>query len=203
MKQNGFTLLELAISGALFALLFGGVAAVMVEDTITERTVAAQVGPELKARHALDQIVRELRNTGVRGEDRNADGQLDPNEDVDADYAFDSDWNLLDGVMDLANVSFSLRLGSKDTAEDLVAGTLFSQGISYRLELDRLVRLVRRVDPASGATVSRTEVVAEGVHGLRFSRNGFLITVSLDVALPNGAYRQTYRTLTETVLIRN
>ena len=202
MKQNGFTLLELAVSGALFMLLFGGVAAVMAEDTATERTVAAQVGPELKARHAMDQIVRELRSSGIRNAE-DVDLESEADGDADADAAFNLNLNLLDGVTDLAELSFSLRLGLKDTAEDLFAGTLFSQGITYRLEADRLVRIVCRVDPETGATATRTRVVADGVHGLRFSRNGSLITVSLDVALPDGAYRQSYRTLTETVLLRN
>jgi hypothetical protein len=122
---------------------------------------------------------------------------------VNGDFEFDDDWNLLDGVRDLAELTFSLRLGLKETAEDLVAGDLFSQGITYRLDADRLLRIVRRVDPVSGTTVSQTHVVAQGVHGLRFSRNGYLITVSIDVALPEGTYRQSYRTLTETLLLRN
>jgi hypothetical protein len=157
----------------------------------------------VKARNALDQIVRELRNAGIRGEDRDADGKVTAVEEVNDDYAFDADWNLLDGVRDLAELTFSLRLGLKESAEDLVAGTLFSQGITYRLDADRLLRVVRRLDPESGATFERTHVVAAGVHGLRFSRNGYLITVSIDVALPDGAYRQSYRTLTETLLLRN
>ena len=46
-------------------------------------------------------------------------------------------------------------------------------------------------------------VLQDNIVGLRFSRRGFLVTVSIDVLLPMDAYGNPLRTRTESVLLRN
>ena len=60
-----------------------------------------------------------------------------------------------------------------------------------------------RVDPETSEIVEIARVIQDDIVGLRFSRRGYVVTVSIDVLLPEGAYRTPLRTLTESVLLRN
>ncbi len=202
-NQRGFSLIEVMVSGTLFALMFGAMTTVMVKDQTAIRVVTAQVGPETKARHTLAQIAAELKMASIQGEDRNQNGELDPYEDVNVNYYFDAAWNLDDGTKDQAEMEFNRRLSVSDSAEDLAEGTTYSAAIAYRIENNRLVRRERRLDPSGSEVIEVNQVIQDGISGLRFSREGFIVTVSIDVLLPEGAYKTPIRTLSERVLLRN
>ena len=201
--KRGFQLLEVTIAGGLLAVMFGAITGVMVKDQTTTRVLTAQVGPETGARRALRQIVAELKTASIRGEDRNNNNELDPYEDVNENFYFDAVWSLEDGTDDEAGIEFNRRLAVKDSAEDLTQGTTYSTKIAYFIANNRLVRSVSRVDPETSKIVEIAHVLQNNIVGLRFSRRGYVVTVSIDVLLPEGVYRTPLRTLTESVLLRN
>ncbi|MDH3591998.1 MAG: prepilin-type N-terminal cleavage/methylation domain-containing protein, partial [Planctomycetota bacterium] len=90
MKARGFTILEVLIASSLFAVMFGIAVTAVAQDSSTHRTLDAHFGPELRSRKALEFMTTELRMAGIRGEDRNGNGILDANEDVNENLEFDA-----------------------------------------------------------------------------------------------------------------
>ena len=60
-----------------------------------------------------------------------------------------------------------------------------------------------RIEPDTLEEVEMAHVLQDNIVGLRFSRRGFLVTVSIDVLLPVDAYGNPLRTRTESVRLRN
>ncbi|MFI5401953.1 MAG: PilW family protein [Planctomycetota bacterium] len=201
--SRGFTIVEMVIGSAIFLVMFGAAVVALIGDQRAERVLTAQVGPEMRVRDALERLAAELRMAGLRGEDRNDNGQLDDGEDVNENGRLDADWNLADGKLDQAELTFNRRIDFEDHEEGTCASGVYSSPVRYFLEGGALVRIWSKTDHDSGETREIRHVVAAGVSGLRFSRQGTLVTVALDVRLPPRVYKTDKRTITTSIWLRN
>jgi len=201
-RAAGFTIVEMVIGAAIFVVFFGVAVAGVIGDQRAERVLTAQLGPEMRARQALERLSAELRMAGVRGEDRNDNGVLDDGEDVNANGRLDADWDLDDGVVDQPELTFNRRI-DLPAGDGAAASGVYSSPVRYFLEGGSLIRVWSRTDPDTKETQELRHVVAQGISGLRFSRKGALVSVSLDVRLPPKIYRYETRTLSTSVWLRN
>jgi type II secretory pathway component PulJ len=202
VRSRGFTVLEVTIAATLFLVMLGSAAVALSIDTKTEQVLNAQVSPEIAARTALERITTELRMAGVRGEDRNGDGVLNPSEDLNGNGVLDSDWNLEDGTAQ-STVTFNRRIEVRLSKSEVVAQSEYSRAVTYRLEADRLVRIAREVPPGETEPRITRSVLARKIARLQFERSNAVITVTLDVTLPKGVYKSDIRTLEMSVRLRN
>ena len=201
--QRGFTIVEMVLGSAIFLVLFGAATIALIGDQRAERVLTAQIGPEMRARDALERLAAELRMAGLRGEDRNDNGELDDGEDVNANGRLDADWNLEDGVLDQAELTFNRRIDFEQPEEGTAASGVYSSPVRYFLDGESLVRIWSRTDPDTGEAQQLRHVVASGISGLRFSRAGTLVTIGLDVRLPPRVYKTDRRTITTSIWLRN
>ena len=197
MNERGMTVVELVAGTALFLVLFAGLGAALSTDRGTERVLTAQVSSELTGQRALHRIASELRLASVVGEDRDRNGLLDAGEDTNLDGQLDADWSLEDGATDEASIVFNLRVDEYDNAGNQTASGVVSGPITYRVVDGRLER-----ERLFGAQTQRS-VIARGITGLRFSRAGRVVTVSLDVRVRRGDYADGTRTLSTRVRVVN
>ena len=200
--QRGFTIVEMVLGSAMFLALFGAATVALIGDQRAERVLTAQIGPEMRARDSLERLSAELRMAGLRGEDRNDNGELDDGEDVNVNGRLDADWSLADGVLDQPELTFNRRIDMVDEEEGTTSG-VYSSPVRYFLDGESLVRIWNRTDPESGETRPIRHIVATGIRGLRFSRRGTLVTVALDVRIPPRVYKTDARTITTSIWLRN
>jgi type II secretory pathway component PulJ len=201
-KQRGFTLLELTVAFTLFVVILGSVAAAVSGDRQTSRVILAHVGPELKGQRALEAIASELRMAGEWGEDLDHDGVWDDGEDANGNGSFDANWNLADGTMNQDNIAFNRRID--EFAEDgtILTTGIYSRPVKYRLDGEALIR-EWQATKEDGTVEIRKSAIATKVGGLRFSRQGQLVRIELDVLLPENVYKTDHRTVRTMVWLRN
>jgi len=203
VRQRGFTVLEVVIAGTLLLGLMAAAITAVIADARAEHVLTAQLGPEMTVRHSLDRMVSELRMAGVRGEDRNDNGELDEGEDVNGNGRLDADWSLPDGAVDQPELVFNRRMDLADEAGGLVASGVYSGPITYRQEANDLVRLWTRTDPETGETAVLKQILVHGVRMVGFSRTGGIVRVRVEYQLPKGVYKEDSRTLAAAVRLRN
>ena len=201
--ERGFTILEVAVAGALFAVVLGTAVASVSMDTGVQRVLTADLGPEMRANSALERIASELRMASTRGEDRNGNGVMDKGEDINENGYFDADWDLADGAKDRPELTLNRRMDIRFADGDRKASGVYSRSVTFRLEGDRLVRYAHRTNLAGGEDSTFVTVIAQGISGLRFSRDGSLVTVSIDAKLPAKIYKTDRRTFTTRIALRN
>lgn len=201
--QRGFTIVEMVLGSAIFLVFFAAATIALIGDQRAERVLTAQIGPEMRARDALERLAAELRMAGLRGEDRNDNGELDEGEDVNGNGRLDADWNLADGTVNQADLTFNRRIDMQNTEEGTGASGVYSSPVRYLLDGGSLVRIWSRTDPDTGGTQEVRHVVAAGISGLRFTRRGTVVTVALDVRLPKRVYKDETRTITTSIWLRN
>jgi len=201
--ERGFTIVEMVLASTILIVLFGAAAVAMIGDQRAERVLTAQIGPEMRARDALERLATELRMAGVHGEDRNANGVMDEGEDVNVNGRLDADWNLADGTFNQAELTFNRRIDFENVEEGTSASGVYSSPVRYLLDGQSLVRIWSRTDPDTGETQEIRHVVASGIVGLRFSRTGDIVTVALDVRLPPRVYKTDKRTISTSIWLRN
>lgn len=202
MRERGFTLVEMIVASAIFAMVFGAAAAAVARDQQTHRVVSAQFGPELRALSTLDRIATELRMAGEWAEDKDHDGELDPGEDANGNGVLDAAWDLPDGAVNQDHISFNRRVDLRDEEGEIVTAGVYSRRVTYRLDGTDLVREWEH-DKADGEIEIRRAVIARKVGALRLTREGILVTVSLDVVLSKQAYAPGLHTLQTRVWLRN
>lgn len=202
MNQRGFTIVELVIASTILLAVFGAAVVALLGDSRAERVITAQLGPEMRARSALERLASELRMAGLRGEDRNDNGALDDGEDVNGNGRLDADWNLEDGVQGQAQLEFNRRIDVVDEDGEAASG-VYSSPVRYSLDGRNLVRTWNRTDPDTGDLVEVRHVLAAGISAVRFSRVGTVVTISLDVKLPPKIYKSDIRTYTTSIWLRN
>jgi prepilin-type N-terminal cleavage/methylation domain-containing protein len=202
-KQRGFTVLEVSIAAGIFAVLLGAAVSAFSGDGRVERELTKSVGPEMRARHALDRIVSDLRMASILGEDLNGNGNLDDNEDLNDNGLLDSNWNLIDGAVDAPRLQFNRRIDLRDTDGEMVAVGVFSRIVAFYVEGDRLIRYWEATDFDNGKTVRNRTVLAAPIAGVRFSRTGGVIRVSIDYLVKSAGGKTTRGTVTSSVALRN
>lgn len=202
MRERAFSLLEVTIGGAILVMVFGVAASALVRDQHTHRVLTAQLGPELTAQDALERIATELRMAGEWAEDRDHDGQLDPGEDGNGNGILDAAWDLPDGAIGQDRLSFNRRIDIRGVDGSVVACGVYSRRVTYRVQGTDLVREWECAG-AGGTVEIRGAVVAHDIGALRFSRSGVVVTVAMDVLLPQDVYEPGRRTLTARVWLRN
>lgn len=202
MRQRGVTLVEVVIAATIFVILLGAAAVAVARDHETYRALTTQVGREIPARHALERIATELRMAGEWAEDKDHDGELDDGEDSNENGVLDSAWDLPDGASNQDHLHFNRRIDLRDEAGALLASGVYTRAVGYRLEGSNLIRESEH-GQAGGSVVLRESVIARGISGLRFSRAGVLVTVELDVIVPERTYAPGRRTLATRVWLRN
>jgi len=202
VRQRGFTVLEVVIASGVFALLLGTVALAVAGDQETARVLVAHMGPEMRARSALERITSDVRMAGEWGEDRNHNGVLEVGEDTNGNGVLDCDWSLPDGAVNAPSLSFNRRIDEMDDEGELVASGIYSRAVTYRLRGTELMREWGRTRE-DGTIETIRAIVAREVIGLRFSRTGALVTVSVDVRLPSIVSTTGVRTLTTSIWLRN
>jgi hypothetical protein len=89
----------------------------------------------------------------------------------------------------------------KGEGGETIAAGVYSRRVTYRVDGTDLVREWEH--ETEGGVETRRTVIARKIGGLRFTRQGLLVTVSLDVLLPKQAYAPGLRTLTTRVWLRN
>ena len=201
-RARGFTIVEMVLGASIFIVIFGAAVVALLNDRRAERVLTAQLGPEMRARQALERLSAELRMAGVRGEDRNDNGELDEGEDVNANGRLDADWSLPEGAVDQPELTFNRRI-DLPADEGIATSGVYSSPVRYFLEGESLIRVWTRTDPDTKEMEELRHVVAQGISGLRFSREGALISIALDVRLPRNVYKTDLRTLTTSVWLRN
>jgi Tfp pilus assembly protein PilW len=203
VRQRGFTIVEMALGSMILLAIFGAAAVALIGDRRAERVLTAQIGPEMRARDALERLAAELRMAGLRGEDRNDNGELDDGEDINDNGRLDADWSLEDGAADRPELTFNRRIDIENHEEGTCASGVYSSPVRYLLESESLVRIWTRTDPETGEARETRHVVAAGITALRFTREGTLVTVAMDLKLPPRVYRTEKRTITTTIWLRN
>jgi type II secretory pathway component PulJ len=201
-RQHGFTLVELALAATLLTVILGAVAAAITGDSQTSRVILSHMGPELKGQRALEAIASELRMAGEWGEDLDHDGVWDDGEDANGNGSFDANWNLADGTMNQDNIAFNRRID--EFAEDgtILTTGIYSRPVKYRLDGEALIR-EWQATKEDGTVEIRKSAIATKVGGLRFSRQGQLVRIELDVLLPENVYKTDRRTVRTMVWLRN
>jgi len=202
VRERGFTALEILVATVLFAVLLAGVSSALATDSQTSRLLLAHFGPEMRLGSALERICTDLRMAGEWGEDRNHDGAMQDGEDTNGNGILDADWSLADGTAGQSSITFNRRLDLTDADGNLMVSGIFSRAVTYRISGTDLVREWRRTLPGGGVLPIRS-TVASDVLALRFSRVGQLVTVELEVRLPESISRTGQRTATERVWLRN
>jgi len=190
-RQQGFTLLEVALAGTLFAAMLGAAVLATASDGGAVRLLTRSVGPELRSRQSLERIAAELRMASVRGEDRNANGEMDEGEDINGNDHFDADWNLADGAANQPSLTFNRRVDLRDADGYLDTVGVFSRAVTYEVVDGHLMRIWRATDPKTGAVRVNRTVMATGVVAVRFSRTGTVVSVEIEYRLPSGYARET------------
>ncbi|MCK6459019.1 MAG: prepilin-type N-terminal cleavage/methylation domain-containing protein [Planctomycetes bacterium] len=201
--ERGFTIVEMVLGSAIFLVLFGAATIALIGDQRAERVLTAQIGPEMRARDAMERLATELRMAGLRGEDRNDNGDLDDGEDVNANGRLDADWSLEDGATDRPELTFNRRIDFESPEEGACASGVYSSPVRYLLENESLVRYWTRTDPETGEATELRHIVATGITGLRFTREGTLVTVAMDLKLPPRVYKTGKRTIQTSIWLRN
>lgn len=200
MSQRGLTLIEVAAASLVLTVVLGAAAVALSSDSKAASVMMAPAGAELKVNAALERIATELRMAGEIGEDLDRDRELDPGEDANGNGVLDADWNLPDGAVDQPTLSFNRRIDLYDEDGNVTATGIYSRRITYLRQGTDFVREWEVTLPGGGVEVRRA-VLARGVTGLRFSRTGQLVTVTVDVAIP--APLGGTRTLSTQVWLRN
>jgi len=203
VRERGFTIVEMVLASAMFIVIFGAATVALIGDQRAERVLTAQIGPEMRARDALERLATELRMAGLRGEDRNDNGELDDGEDVNGNGRLDADWSLADGATDVHELTFNRRIDVENSEAGTAASGIYSGPVKYELDKETLVRTWTRTDPDTGNVQQVRHVVAAGITGLHISREGTLVTVSMDLKLPPRVYKTEKRTISTTVWLRN
>jgi len=201
--QRGFTIVEMVLGSTIFLVIFGAATVALIGDQRAERVLTAQIGPEMRARDAMERLATELRMAGLRGEDQNDNGELDEGEDVNLNGRLDADWSLEDGAADKPELTFNRRIDLANPEEGTAASGVYSSPVKYLLERESLVRIWTRTDPETGEVQQLRHVVAAGITGLRFSREGTLVTVAMDLRLPPRVYKAEKRTIQTSIWLRN
>jgi prepilin-type N-terminal cleavage/methylation domain-containing protein len=201
VRERGFTLVETIIAATIFAFVFGAAAVAVARDQQTHRVISAQLGPELVALNTLDRIATEMRMAGEWAEDRDHDGELDPGEDGNGNGILDAAWDVPDGAVNQDHVSFNRRIDLRNEEGETIATGVYSRRVTYRLDGTSLVREWEH--EAGGEVQTRRAVIARRIGALRFTREGLLVKISLDVLLPKQAYDPGLRTLETRVWLRN
>ncbi len=202
MNQKGFTVLEVTLASGLFAIILGTVALAVASDQETARVLVAHMGPEMRARTALERITSDIRMAGDWGEDRNRNGAMDDGEDTNGNGVLDADWSLADGTVDAPSLTFNRRIDDVDADGEVLASGIYSRAVTYRLQGTELLREWGRTQE-DGTLEPIRSIVARDVVALRFSRKGQLITVSVDVRLPSIVSTTGIRTLATSIWLRN
>ncbi len=193
MHERGFTLLEIAVASVFMAMIFGTAAVGIATDTRVERVLTASLGPEMAARHALERLRSEISMAGIWGEDSNHNGALDPGEDLNGDGRLDADWDLSDGTADQTSLSFNQRRDVLDPETDKTTLGVYTGAVRFQLDGEQLVRWEN----------GRRKILAHKIRNLRFKRDGAVITIELDVVVPERDYAKGIRVLSTRVWLRN
>lgn len=201
--ERGFTLVEVAFAGVLFTVLMGAVATAVATDTRAERVLLSDLVPEMKARIALEKIAGELRSASKYGEDPAGTGLYTAALDLNENGVLDANWNLEDKAADQPTLTFNRRIDIRFDESEVVSTTVYSRAITYRLEGDRLVRETIVTNFATGTVRAHRTDLGRGFAGLRFSRDGDVVTVSLDVTLALRGGPERKRSLTRRILVRD
>jgi hypothetical protein len=194
--------LELMIAAGIFAAILSAVGSAISTDATAARVLVAHVGPETRARSALERIATDLRMASEWGEDRNHDGQMQEGEDTNGNGFLDSCWSLGDGMSNQHTISFNRRTDLMDEKGELLASGVYSRDITYRVEGDRLVREWRRT-VSDGTVQTVKSVMASGVLSITFARAGPLVTVQVSVRVPASISRNGVHSLATQVWLRN
>ena len=202
MKKRGFTVLELVAATAVFLALLGGIGAALARDARMSQVLVGHMGPELGARRVLDRLTADLQLASVEGEDLNQNGILDAGEDTNENGVLDADWNLDDGAVDQPIVRFNLRTDEYDEAGYRTASGVYSSRVTYRVVDSKLMREWTRPLPTGGTETMRI-ALAERVTGIRFTREGKIVTIEVDVRLPEGISAVGTRTISTSVRLLN
>jgi len=229
MKARGFSLLELTISLSGFAVVFGLIATGMLQDTQTHRALVAQSVPQMRLNDAMERITNDLRMAGIWGEDRNRDGEFTPEEDLNGNGVFDSDWSFhktTSGAIEpMDSISFNVRRDEVDPDTGMIVAVgVYSTRVTYRLEDRNLIRETTTYDEKGVAEVKRA-VIGTSVSELQFTyepgASGTLmpteegearpadtydgglvrVRISCDIVEPGGRSRRS--TLNSSVWLRN
>ena len=198
---RGVTILELAISVFVLLLVVMISSTAVARDRSTYRSLTEGMGSELRARHALEQLVADLRLAGEWGEDANRNSILDVGEDLNGNGVLDAHWNLADGADSQTTISLNRRMDERLDGEIKASG-IYSGRISYTLEGDRLVREHVVVRPDGTTHLDRSEI-ASRISAIRLSREGRLIGIELDLRVPTEIYAAGVRPYSATVWLRN
>ena len=199
--MRGFSLLEVSVSLAFFAVVAGTAATSLLQDNQAQRAVNAQVGPSMRLRSTINRISVDLRMAGIWGEDSNHDGLLDPREDLNGNGVLDADWSLPDGATS-DELSFNSRADLHDEDGTLIATGIYSPKVRYLLVNDRVIRERTRYDDEGNKTTQWT-VLAEGIRSLTFKREGGVVKVRGEVDIVLGGGEIETRTLETRVWLRN
>ncbi|MHC4409911.1 MAG: hypothetical protein ACYS0E_00770 [Planctomycetota bacterium] len=202
MRERGFSVLELVVATAVFLSLLGGIGAALARDARTARVLVGHMGPELGARRVLDRLTADLQLASVESEDLNQNGVLDPGEDTNENDVLDADWSLEDGAVDQPIVRFNLRTDEYDSAGYRTAAGVYSGRVTYRVVDSKLMREWTRPLPTGGTETMRI-ALAERVTGLRFTREDKVVTVEVDVRIPEGISDVGTRTISTSVRLLN
>jgi len=202
VRSRGFLTLELMIASAVFATILGAVASAIATDVSAARVLVAHLGPEVRARTALERIASDLRMASLWGEDRNHDGEMQDGEDTNGNGTLDSCWNLGDGAANQHAITFNRRTDLMDEKGELLASGIYSRDVTYRVDGDRLLREWQRTG-SDGKVQNLRTVMATGVLAITFARTGPLVTVQVSVRMPASISRTGVQTLTTQVWLRN
>ena len=202
MRERGFTFIEVLIATGIFMVVMAGATMAVSQDAKSLRVIGGHLGPEMKARSALDRVASELRMASVWAEDRNHNQVLDDGEDTNENGTLESHWSLQEGGGPASFITFNKRMDAVDEDGNVVGSGVYSGPVSYRLEGERMVR-VWNTQLAPGVVVTRRSTVATGVLALRFERSAEIVTISIDVRLPPRIYKSDRRTLSTRVWLRN
>jgi hypothetical protein len=138
----------------------------------------------------------------VEGEDLNQDGTLDAGEDTNENGVLDADWSLEDGAVDQPIVRFNLRTDEYDEWGYRTASGIYSSRVTYLVIDSKLMRESTHSLPTGETETSRI-VLARRVSGLRFTREGKVVTVEIDVRLPDSISAVGTRTISTSVRLLN
>jgi prepilin-type N-terminal cleavage/methylation domain-containing protein len=201
-NQRGFTVIEMAISMTMFAVLLGIVTMSLLRDTSAQEVIVAHVGPEMKMRRVLHRIGVDLRMAGVWGENLNhsVTRTLEAGEDLNLNGVLDADWNLADGAT-APELAFNTREDLLDSAGDVLATGVYSTKKRYLFQSGAVFKEVTSY--GSGAPVVQRTRLADGIKSLTFSRSGGLVRVRAVVDVPIGGGDTRESVLETRVWLRN
>ena len=201
-NQKGFTVIEMAVSMTMFAVMLGIVTMGLLRDTSAQEVIVAHVGPEMKMRRILHRIGVDLRMAGVWGENLNhsVTRTLEAGEDLNQNGVLDADWNLADGAT-ATELAFNTREDLLDTGGDVLATGVYSPKKRYLFQDGVVFKEVTSY--TAGAPVVRRIRLADGVKNLTFSRIGGLVRVRAVVDVPIGGGDTRESVIETRVWLRN